>query len=68
MICATAINILNLKPFYFFVSDNPSPRFHQQRTPIYFLRTYDSPHGEKWMFNYGTAILYVQLYYLDVQL
>ena len=25
-------------------------------------------HGEKWMFNYGTAILYVQLYYLDVQL
>ena len=25
-------------------------------------------HGEKWMFNYGAAILYVQLYYLDVQL
>ena len=43
MICAIAINILNLKRFDFFVSDNPSPRFHQQRTPVYFLRTYDSP-------------------------
>ena len=43
MICAIAINILNLKPFDVFVPDNPSPRFHQQRTPIYFLRTYDSP-------------------------
>ena len=42
-ICAIAINILNLKPFDFFVSDNPSPRFHQQRTPICFLETYDSP-------------------------
>ena len=30
--------------------------------------TTSSIHGEKWMFNYGTAILYVQLYYLDVQL
>ena len=28
MICAIAINILNLKPFNFFVSDDPSPRFH----------------------------------------
>ena len=43
MICAITINILNLKPFDFFVSDNPFPKFHQQHTPIYFLRTYDSP-------------------------
>ena len=43
MICAIAINILNLKPFNFFLLDNSSPRFHKQRTPIYFLRTYDSP-------------------------
>ena len=28
----------------------------------------EMPHGEKWMFNYGIAILYVHLYYLDVQL
>ena len=28
MICAIANNILNLKPFDFFVSDDPSPRFH----------------------------------------
>ena len=40
MICAKAINILNLKPFDFFVSDDPPPRFHQQRRPTYFLRTY----------------------------
>ena len=33
-------NALNLKPFDFFVSDQPSPRFHQQRGPTYFLRTY----------------------------
>ena len=32
------------------------------------LQTFTFKHGEKWMFNYGTAILYVQLYYLDVQL
>ena len=40
MICAIAINILNLKPFDFFLSNEPSPRFHQQRRPTYFLRTY----------------------------
>ena len=40
MIWAIAINILNLKPFDSFVSDDPSPRFHQQRRPTYFLRTY----------------------------
>ena len=40
MIRAIVINILNLKPFDFFVSDGPSPRFHQQRRPTYFLRTY----------------------------
>ena len=34
MICAIAINILNLKPFGCFVSNNPSPRFHQQRNLI----------------------------------
>ena len=28
MICAIAINVLNRKPFDFFVSDDPSPRFH----------------------------------------
>ena len=33
MIFAIAINILNLKPFDFFVPDKPSPRFHQQRRP-----------------------------------
>ena len=40
MICALAINILNLKPFDFFVSDDLPPRFRQQRRPTYFLRTY----------------------------
>ena len=33
MICATAVKILNLKPFDFFVSDDPPPRFNQQRSP-----------------------------------
>ena len=32
MICTKAIKLLNLKPFDFFVSDNPSLRFNQQRT------------------------------------
>ena len=36
MICAIAINILNLKPFDFLVSHDPSPRFHQQRRPTFF--------------------------------
>ena len=40
MICAIAIKILNLKPFDFSVSDDPSPRFHQERRPTYVLRTY----------------------------
>ena len=40
MVCAIAINILNLKTFDFFVSDDPSLRFHQQRRPTNFLRSY----------------------------
>ena len=40
MIYAIAINVLNLRPFAFFVVDDPSPRFHQQCKPTNFLRTY----------------------------
>ena len=40
MICAVAIKILDLKPFVFFVADDPCPRFHQQSRPTYFLRAY----------------------------
>ena len=41
MKCAIAINIVNLKPFDFFVSDDPSPRFQISSTaPTYCLRTY----------------------------
>ena len=41
MTCAIAINILNLKPFDFIVSNDPSPRFHKPaHKSTYFLRTY----------------------------
>ena len=39
VICAIVIDILNLKLFDYFVSDDPSPRFHQQLRLTYFLRT-----------------------------
>ena len=39
MICVIAINILNSKPFNFFASDDPSPRFHHPHSTI-ILREY----------------------------
>lgn len=36
-VCAVAINILNLTPFNFIVSDHPSQRFHQQHGHTFYL-------------------------------
>ena len=50
----------NFKIFYFCGAEvTAKPRkntFHFEN-----LRCHFAPHGEKWMFNYGTAILNVQL-------